>query len=161
LSVTSDRSVFFSVSSGFLHQYNWPHDITQILLKVALSTIKLKPKAYINRMHCIKYLSYVLFKLSLDNNCFCSFFFFVVAENDKTTYIELSAFSSTVAMILLIALVITCIRFVNIFVFYLNSGQYIIQGFWYGNANCFINEILFIYVFKYLSFNWTHYCTYM
>jgi hypothetical protein len=69
-------------------------------------------------MHCIKYFPYVLLKLSLDINCFCSFFFFVVAENDKTTYIELSAFSSTVAIILLIALVVTCIRFVNIFFLY-------------------------------------------
>jgi hypothetical protein len=33
-------------------------------------------KAYINKMHCIKYCSYVLFKLSLDINCYCSFFFF-------------------------------------------------------------------------------------
>jgi hypothetical protein len=49
-----------------------------------------------------------------------SVLFFVVAENDKTTYIELSAFSSTVAIILLIALVITCIKFVNIF-FFLNK----------------------------------------
>jgi hypothetical protein len=39
-----------------------------------------------------------------------TFVFVFVAENDKTTYIELSAFSSTVAIILLIALVITCIR---------------------------------------------------
>ena len=148
MSVTSDRSVVFSVSSSFLHQYNWPHDITEILLKVVLSTIKAKPKAYVNKMHCIKYCSYLLFKLSLDNNCFCSLFFFVVAENDKTTYIELSAFSSTVAMILLIALVITCIRFVNIFVFYIHSGQYIIGRFWYSNVNGFFNEILFIYVFK-------------
>jgi hypothetical protein len=99
-------------------------------------------------MHCIKYFSYELFKLSLNNNCFCSFFIFVVAENDKTTYIELSAFSSTVAIILLIALVITCIRFVNIIFFYLNSGQYIIPRFWYGNVNGFFNEILFIYIFK-------------
>ena len=74
LSVTSDRSMVFSVSSSFLHQYNWPHDITEILLNVALSTIKPKPKAYINKIHCIKYCSYVLFKLSLDNNCFCSLF---------------------------------------------------------------------------------------
>jgi hypothetical protein len=121
LSVTSDRSVVFFVSSGFLHQYYCPHDITEILLKGALSTIKPKPKVYINKMHCIKYFSYLLFKLSLDNNCFSSFFFFVVAENDKTTCNELSAFSSTVAIILLITLVITCIRFVNIFVFYINS----------------------------------------
>ena len=71
-------------------------------------------------MYCIKYFSYVLFKLSLDNNCFC-FLFFVVAENDKITYIALSAFSSTVAIILLIALVITCIWFVKK-KFYINSG---------------------------------------
>jgi hypothetical protein len=38
---------------------------------------------------------------------FLFFLFFPVAENDKTTYIALSAFSSTVAMILLIALVLT------------------------------------------------------
>ena len=55
-------------------------------------------------------------------------FFFVVAENDKTTYIELSAFSSTVAIILLIALVITCIRFVNIFFFYINVVGSILSG---------------------------------
>ena len=78
-------------------------------------------------MHCITYCSYVLFKLSLDNNCFCSFFF-LVAEKDKTTYIELSAFSSTVAIILLIALVITCIRFVNIFFFYINVVGSILSG---------------------------------
>ena len=81
-------------------------------------------------MYCIKYCSFVLFKLSLDNICFCSFFFGVVEENDKTTYIELSAFSSTVAMILLIALVITCIYMVCKYIFfYINSGQYIIQRF--------------------------------
>ena len=73
-------------------------------------------------MHCITYCSYVLFKLSLDNNCFCSFFF-LVAEKDKTTYI-----SSTVAIILLIALVITCIRFVNIFFFYINVVGSILSG---------------------------------
>ena len=74
----SDRGVQHYVTSvyfGFLHQYNWIHDITEILLKVVLRTIKPKPNAYINNIHCIKYFSYVLFKLSLDNNCFCSFFF--------------------------------------------------------------------------------------
>ena len=78
----SDRSVVFSVSSGFL-QYNWPHDITEILLKVVLSTIKHKPKVYIKKIHCIKYCSYVLFKLSLDNNCVCSFFFLLLQKMIK------------------------------------------------------------------------------
>jgi hypothetical protein len=55
----------------------------EILLKVALRTIKPKLKAYINKIHCIKYFSYVLFKLSLDNNCFCSFFFSLLQKMIK------------------------------------------------------------------------------
>ena len=39
LSVTCDRSVVFSGYSSFLHQWNLPPDIADILLKVALSTI--------------------------------------------------------------------------------------------------------------------------
>jgi len=39
-SMTCDRSVVFSKSSGFLHHINYNHDITEILLKVALNTIK-------------------------------------------------------------------------------------------------------------------------
>ena len=40
--MTCDKSVVFSGSSGFLHQINKTdrHDITEILLKVALNTIK-------------------------------------------------------------------------------------------------------------------------
>jgi len=40
LSVTCDRSMVFYGYSGFLHQWNWPHNITEILVKLALSTIK-------------------------------------------------------------------------------------------------------------------------
>ena len=42
LSVTCDRTVVFSGSSGLLHQKNKTnrHDITEILLKVALNTFK-------------------------------------------------------------------------------------------------------------------------
>ena len=42
LSVTCDRLVVFYGSSGFLHHY----DITEILLKVALNTIKQTNKTY-------------------------------------------------------------------------------------------------------------------
>ena len=34
MSVTCNMSVVLSWSSGFLHQYNWRHDIAEILLKV-------------------------------------------------------------------------------------------------------------------------------
>jgi hypothetical protein len=36
LSVTCGRSVVFPRYVGFLHQYNWPHNMTEILLTVAL-----------------------------------------------------------------------------------------------------------------------------
>jgi hypothetical protein len=40
LSVTCDRSVFFTGYSDFLHQENWPPQyISAILLKVAINTI--------------------------------------------------------------------------------------------------------------------------
>ena len=39
LSVFCSRSVVFSGYSGFLHQYNFCHDINEILLNVALNTI--------------------------------------------------------------------------------------------------------------------------
>jgi hypothetical protein len=38
--LTYDRSMVFSGSSGFLHQYIDCHDITEVLLKLALNTIK-------------------------------------------------------------------------------------------------------------------------
>jgi hypothetical protein len=37
--MTCDRSMVFSGYSGFLHQLNYPHDITEILLKMALNAI--------------------------------------------------------------------------------------------------------------------------
>ena len=45
LSVTCGRFVDFSVYSGFLHR----HDVTQILLKVALNTIALTPRIMDNQ----------------------------------------------------------------------------------------------------------------
>ena len=50
LLVTCGRSVVFSGYSGFLHQYNWPHDITEILLTVALNTNTLTPYTW-HRCH--------------------------------------------------------------------------------------------------------------
>ena len=41
MSVTYSRSVVFFGYSSFLHQYNWPPYITEVLLKVALNTITL------------------------------------------------------------------------------------------------------------------------
>ena len=41
--MTCDRSVVFSGFSGFLHSKTDHHDITEILLKVALNVIKHKP----------------------------------------------------------------------------------------------------------------------
>jgi len=38
--LTCDRSMVFSGSSGFLHQYIDCHDINEVLLKLALNTIK-------------------------------------------------------------------------------------------------------------------------
>ncbi len=40
MSVTCDSSVVFSGSSDSLHQWKWRHDITEILLTVALNIIK-------------------------------------------------------------------------------------------------------------------------
>ena len=65
-------------------------------------------------MPCIIRYPYLLFKLSLYNTIIIVFILFCT-ENDKTAYVAVSAFSSTVAIILLVVLVVTCIRFVNIF----------------------------------------------
>jgi hypothetical protein len=51
-----DLSVVFSRYSGFLQQWNWCHDITEILLKVALNTINqtkpiLSPGSSLNIVH--------------------------------------------------------------------------------------------------------------
>ena len=53
LSVTCDRSMVFSGSSGFLHQYeNDRHDITELFLKVASNTNKQTNKLYNNDFYC-------------------------------------------------------------------------------------------------------------
>ena len=49
MSVTCDRSVVFSRYSGFLHKKTDRHDITEILLKVALNTINLNPNYYVTK----------------------------------------------------------------------------------------------------------------
>ena len=66
------------------------------------------------KLPCIIRYPYLLFKLSLYNTIIIVFILFCT-ENDKTAYIAVSVFSSTVAIILLVVLVVTCIRFVNIF----------------------------------------------
>ena len=61
LSVTYDRSVFFSLYCGFLHKYTDCHNITVILLAVALNTITLTLN--LMAIYWVIVLSYMYYKL--------------------------------------------------------------------------------------------------